>query len=278
MTTTQIPKSLLHFDRHQHAYYGRLQQLPYFQRIAPLVEQFLTQIIREGAFYIRVHLRDLPAILESGRLKSCMETHHGATNGGEEVRREVTEVLFGCRAEELLPHEYPKYGFLSQPDPVKDLYINGGMWCQYGDVSIQLRKERLFHRTTLTVGNSVNFDRCYTMVPTRVDSVKATCVCGLQHSGGKALMAPPDPVMCYLLLASWIIDKKLTLENFPVLERIAGDAPPVFDFFELQYHGSLRLDRDVERIDVRPTDNEERQMLEALLPKAEAAGVKLFID
>lgn len=277
MATQQLPKSLTCFDKHQQAYYERLQQLPYFTKIAPLVERFLTQIVRDGAFYIRVHVQDLPAILDSGKLMSCMETHHGATGGGEKVRGEVTEALFGCPAAELQPHEYPKYGFLSQADAVADLYVNGGMWCQYGDVSIQLKKDRLFHRTTLTVGDSVNFGRCFTMVPTRVDNVKATCVCGLQHDG-KALMAPPEPVLCYYLLASWILDRKITPANFPIIESIAKDAPPVFEFFELQYHGSLTLDKDVERIDVKPTDDEERKKLEALLPKAEKAGVPLFID
>lgn len=277
MTTNQVPKSLARFDKHQLSYYRRLQELPYFSKVAPLIERFLTQIISEGAFYIRVHQRDLPAILESGMLKSCMETHHGATGGGEDTRKLVTEALFGCHADDLQPNEFPKYGFLSQADAVKDLYVNGSMWCQYGDVSIQLKKERLIHRTTLTVGDSVNFGRCYTMIPTRVDCVKATCVCGMEHDG-KALMSPPDPVMCYLMLASWILEKKLTPTNFPILERIAGDAPPVFDFFELQYHGSLRIDKDVERIDVNPSDQEERDALEALLPKAKAVGVPLYIE
>lgn len=277
MTENQTPRTLARFDQHQHSYYKRLQELPYFTRVAPYIERFLTQIIAEGAFYIRVHQRDLPAILESGKLKSCMETHHGATGGGEATRRKVTEALFGCHADDLQPQEFPKYGFLSQPDAVRDLYVNSSMWCQYGDVSIQLKKERLMHRTTLTVGDSVNFGRCYTVVPTRVDNVKATCVCGLQHDG-EPLVAPPDPAMCYLMLASWIVDRKLTPDNFPMIESVASDAPPVFDFFELQYHGTLSLEKDVERIDVQPGDSEERKVLEALLPKAEAAGVPLFID
>lgn len=278
MTTPQTPRSLEFFDRHQLAYYERLQQeVPYFTKIAPLVERFLMQIVHDGAFYIRVPMADLPAILESGRLLSCVETHHGATGGGEKVRREVTEALFGCKTAQLQPADFPKYGFLSQPDAKKDLYVNGQMWCQYGDVSIQLKKERLFHRTTLTVGDSVNFGRCYTMIPTRVDHVKATCVCGLQHDG-KALMAPPEPILCYYLLASWIADRKLTPANFPTLEAVAKDAPPVFEFFELQYHGSLLLAEDVERIDVSPADEEERKTLEALRPKAEALGVPLYID
>lgn len=161
MATPQTPKSLEFFDKHQLAYYERLCQLPYFTKIAPLVERFLKQIVHDGAFYVRVHLQDLPAILETGRLMSCMETHHGTTDGGENVRRKVTEALFGCPAAGLQPHDYPKYGFLSQADAKKDLMVNGGMWCQYGDVSIQLKKERLLHRTTLTVGDSVNFARCY---------------------------------------------------------------------------------------------------------------------
>lgn len=115
------------------------------------------------------------------------------------------------------------------------------------------------------------------MIPTRVDNVKATCVCGLQHDG-KALMAPPEPILCYYLLASWILDGKLTTTNFPMIEKIDKEAPPVFEFFELQYHGPLLLAQDVERIDVQTSDDAERRMLEALRPKAEAMGVNLYIE
>ena len=271
------PKSLRTLAEHQTAYWERLQQLPYYKMVAPVVETFLKTIINHGAFYTRVHVSSLEAILESERIKSVVETGHGTTEGGVATRKETVEALFGCKAGKLLPSEFPKYGFLSQADAQKDLFVNAAMWCQYGDVSIQLKKERLFHRTTLTVGDSVNFGRCFTLVPTRVDDVKATCLCGLPHDG-KSLFNMPDPVMCYAMFASWVLERKLTVDNFPKLEDISQDAPPVFEFFELQYHGDIDITRDIERIDVIPSSPEEKEFLLELKPRFEAKGVKFFVD
>ena len=270
------PKSLRALATHQSAYQELLRQQPYYKMVAPIVEGFLRQIINHGAFYLRVHVSSLEGILESKRIKSVMETGTGATNGGKDTRREVVEALFGCNSNKLLPSEFPKYGFLSQPDAVKDLYINGGMWCQYGDVSIQLKKERLFHRTTLCVGDSVNFGRCYQLIPTKVDDVKATCICGLAHDG-EPLMKMGDPVAAYAIFAQWILEKKLTINNFPLIEEVAKDVPPIFDFFELQYHGDIDITQDVERIDVAPSSPEEKEKLEEYKKRFEAIGVKFCI-
>ena len=270
------PKSLQALAAHQSAYQELLRQQPYYKMVAPIVEGFLRQIINHGAFYIRVHVSSLEGILESKRIKSVMETGTGATNGGKETRMEAVEALFGCNANKLLPSEFPKYGFLSQSDAVKDLYINGGMWCQYGDVSIQLKKERLFHRTTLCVGDSVNFGRFYQLIPTRVDDVKATCICGLAHDG-EPLMKMGDPVAAYALFAQWILEKKLTINNFPLIEEVAKDVPPIFDFFELQYHGDIDITQDVERIDIAPSSPEEKEKLLQLKEKFERLGVKFNI-
>lgn len=275
--SNNTPKSLLCHAAHQEAYLKRLRQLPYYDLVAPIIEAFLRRIIERGAFYVRVHTSSLQPILESGFIKSATETGKGATNGGISTRREVTEALFGCDARKLLPSEFPKYGFLSQPDPALDLLVNGGMWAQYGDVSIQLNKGRLVHRTTLCVGNSVNFGHCYQLIPTRVDNVRATCLCGLSHDG-RPTVEIPNPMACYMHFAQWIVEGRLTEQNFPALERIADDAPPMFDFFELQYHGTIDIRRDVNRIDIAPSSQEEKELLETLKPRFEAVGVPLYIQ
>ncbi len=274
---TEIPRSLKTLEAYQDAYRQRLSALPYYNAVAPIIEGFLQQAVGRGAFYLRVHVSALGDILSSRSIKSMMETGTGATNGGKNTRQEVTQALFGCDASTLQPDDYPKYGFLSQPDAVKDLYVNGAMWCQYGDVSIQLKKERLMHRTTLCVGNSVNFGNCHALIPTRVDSIKATCLCGLPHGEGRSFMAPPDPMSCYILFATWILEKRLTIDNFPMIEELAKDLPPVFDFFELQYHGPISITEDVERIDVAPSSAQELEKLILLKEKFEAIGVKMYI-
>lgn len=271
------PKSLKALPSYQYAYREQLRKLPYYNMVAPVIEDFLQKIVEKGAFYTRTQVSALESILSSRRIKSVMETGTSSTNGGAQTRKEVTEALFGCRTSKLLPSEYPKYGFLSQPNAVRDLFVNAQMWSQYGDVSIQLNKECLMHRTTLCVGNSVNFGRCFTMIPTRVDDIKATCLSGLAHNG-EPLMPMSNPLLCYIIFASLVLEHKLTFDNFPELENVAVNAPPMFEFFELQFHGEIDITRDVERIDVIPSSPEERSLLEDFKQKFESIGVKFFIS
>ena len=271
------PKSLQSLAAHQAAYQAKLNRLPYYPIVRPIVEEFLKQIISYGAFYIRVKIDDLDAILQSKRIKNMMETGKGATLGGKETRMAVTEHLFGCNAKKLLPSEFPKYGFLSQPNAVRDLVVNAEMWMQYGDVSIQLKKDRLMHRTTLCVGDSVNFGRDQTLVPTRVDDVKATCICGLPQNG-KLDMQMSDPLVFYGIFANWVIKKKLTLDNFPSIDNLVEDIPPVFEFFELQYHGGIDITQDVERIDIIPSSEEEKKKMLEFKEKFAAIGVRMEVD
>ena len=271
-----MQKSLQHLAQYQADYYRRMFALPYFPQVANVIENYLRQIVDYGAFYLRVHTSALPAILASGCVKSMMETYTGATNGGVETRKEVVKILFNCDTGSMRPEDYPKFGFLSQPDAVRDFFFNGGMWCQYGAVSIQLKKERLLRRTTLCVGDSVNMGRYFTLIPTPVDSIKATCICGLEHDG-TALVAPPEPLMCYYYIATLILEKKLTHTNFPLLEAIAREGMPVFEFFELQYHGAIDLATDVERIDVEPLSAEDEKRLLALKPQFEAMGIPFHL-
>lgn len=270
-----MEKTLEYLDNYQTAYYRRLSNLPYFTQIAAVIENFLKNIIERGEFYIRVQTDVLESILESGSIKSMMETHQGTTNGGEDTRRQVTENLFGCATTTLLPADYPKYGFLSQSNARRDLMVNAHMSMQFGDASIQLDKSRLMHRTTLCVGNSVNMGNSEIMVPTRTDNVRATCITGLAHEGKRQML--PNPMAFYYYLATKIMKGELNADNFASIDRICDDSPMPIEYFELQYHGRISLKDDVKRIDVIPESQEERTMLDRLKPRFEALGIPLEI-
>lgn len=268
-------KTLEKFDSYQAAYYRRLSRLPYFPQIASVIENFLKAIVERGEFYIRVQTYVLEDILTSGSIKSMMETHRGTTNGGEDTRRQVTENLFGCDTAILEPADYPKYGFLSQADAKRDLIVNAHMSMQFGDTSIRLKKNRMIHRTTLCVGNSVNMGNSEIIVPTRTDNIKATCLTGLSHEGKRQPL--PNPMAFYYYLATKILERKLTVDNFASIDRISDDCPMPIEYFELQYHGIISLKDDVERIDVIPSSEEEKGMLNGLKPQFEAIGIPLEI-
>lgn len=273
----KYPPSLEHFDEHQQSYYERLQELKSFMLFARPIEGFLEHIIACGHFCMRRHFRALEGILQSGGLKNSIEVGGGATFGGKEVRQQVVRALFNVDPTQLKAEDYPRYGYLSGMDPDKDVIFNSEMGWHYGDVLITFKKDQLFHRTTLTVGDSVNFGRCYTMIPTRVDRVRATCLCGLEHDG-KALQKIPNPIAAYMYFASLILKKRITEKNFSELEEIASkDAPPIFEFFELQYHGPLTLE-DIERIDVLLQNDEEEQAALTLKPRYEECGIPFHIS
>lgn len=119
----QTPATLSAFNSYQDEYYRRLLQLPYFDKMAKVIEDFLYKIVSSGSFYLRVPVAALSAIIQTGRIKSMMETGKGTTNGGTETHREVVKALFGCNVDRLVPEEYPKFGYLSQADSKRDLVI-----------------------------------------------------------------------------------------------------------------------------------------------------------
>lgn len=191
-----------------------------------------------------------------------METGKGTTGGGMDTRRETVKALFGCDTDKLTPEEYPKFGYLSQADCKRDLLVNAEMCYQYGSVAFKLKKERMMHRTTLCVGDSVNYARCYNLIPTPVTRLRATCLHGLPHTDGhQSFLSLPEPLMCYIYMAGRILEKRLTTDNFPMIDRLIGDDMPCFEFFELQYHGIIDITTDIERVDCMPCYDDDKSAL-----------------
>lgn len=276
----QTPATLSAFNSYQDEYYRRLLQLPYFDKMAKVIEDFLYKIVSNGSFYLRVPVAALPAIIQTGRIKSMMETGKGTTNGGTETRREVVKALFGCNVDRLAPEEYPKFGYLSQADSKRDLVINADLCYQYGSVALKLKKERMMHRTTLCIGNSVNHARCYTLIPTKVTRLRATCLQGLPHaeaSGKQSLISLPDPLTCYMYMTMQILEPKLTADNFPSIDRLLGDEMPFFEYFELQYHGIIDICTDIERIDCIPCFDDDMSALLQAQSEFRKLGVEFYI-
>lgn len=276
----ELPASLSNHAFYQAEYLKKLNQLPYYNLAAPIIEDFLRKIIDAGAFYIRVHARDLATILETGVLKNMLETGTGATTGGPEVRLEANEALFGIDSSKLQPNQHPKYGYLSHPDPWRDSLINAGFCYQYGSVIIKLKKEELIHRTTISFGDSVNFGRFRFILPTRTNNVKATCLCGPAVPLDKyatAMLPLRNPLDCYVYVATRIAEGKLTVDNFSNIDRILGDQIPFFEHIELHYHGPLDIATCAEGLYCTAPEGEEKEAIEKAKPLAEKYGMDITI-
>lgn len=249
------PLSLSKHSSYLNEYHKRLLRYgqPYIVA-SQIIEPYLRKIVEQGAFYLRIHRETLPMVLDSKRIKSQMETGDGTTMGGPETRREVTAELFGADIRKMKKADYPKYGYLSCDDSRLELFSGGEMEYQYGNVLIKLKKERLMHRTTMTVGTSLFMGVSRHLVPTRVDDIKATCIPGVENDP-KALLNPRC-IEFYMFFAHAITSKRITTDNFYRISETLGNAITTFTCFELQYHGPLTIE-DIERIDVYSEDDDE---------------------
>lgn len=271
-----MPRTLARFDHHQERYYKQLQKQPLFNMVSVVIEEYIRQIVDKGAFCLRVQPGVLENILKDGRLRNKMELSEELYKGqNKETRKEVTRILFGQDPETLHPEEFHKYGYLTSPDMRKELIFNYSLVFQYGNVVMTLRKERMIHRTTLCFGDSLNFGACSHLIPTRTDRVKATCIPGLKHAD--SILFKMNGIELYLYIANKILSNALTVDNFINIEEITEDAPPVFQFIELHYHGLIDLKQDIERIDATVEREEDQEIFESVKPRFEALGIPFKI-
>ena len=88
------PRTLLKFDAYQDRYYRKLMQLPYFDLVHPIVEQFIRQIVAQGAFCMRVTPKVLAQILADGYIRNKMELPDENPKGeNKPIRKEVVRSM-----------------------------------------------------------------------------------------------------------------------------------------------------------------------------------------
>ena len=243
--------SLENFDKLRMNYYSRLQkEIPNFSLMGGVIKSFLDRIIKDGGFYLRMRTETLPKVISSGRIKGNMETGISTSGEGGKARVPSCAAMFGCDPEKMQPADYPKFGYLSADNHLQNLLVSEEMSTLYGGTVVKLKKENFMHRTTITIGDSLQLGRCYGLIPDRVDNVLPTCVYGLKHGSDFAYPKLPNAAVCWYYLATKIVSKTLTPENFFDMDALIGDPMPIFEFFELQYHGIIDITKDVERVDI----------------------------
>jgi hypothetical protein len=268
-----VSKTLVNFKEYQQKYYEQILKYPYMREVAFHIEKFLRDIIEDGAFYLRVHSKTLPRIIESGRIMNVMETGSSATVGGADVRRESTGVLFGVDTSTLEPQDYPKFGYLSADRISDNLISTYDMVYQYGGVVFRFKKEKLFPFTTLTVGNSMIFKSSYCLIPTLVSNPLATCIRGPVHdapAGSKPI--GKNGVDGYYFFGMKVKEKILNRGNFYDLPELLSDMFG-FDFFELQFHCPLILSECLERVDVVTEETDDPEIIKSSKEFFDRAGI-----
>ena len=269
-------RSLEHFDEYQMAYYEELRE--YFSDRTYLLDglqKFLEKAVAECEFCVRFEMRHLPNVYQDRAIRQLAEVGGGVTFGGLDRRKKVLHCLFNCRIKEMEAADYPVFGYLTKPHNGYELLFNADMAYQYGSVLCVLKKENMMDRTTMTFGDSVNFGACLRMVATRVNKILPTCFqsIGNANSNGEArIMAPPTPFWYIVNLYRAIEAGKIDLDR---LDRL----PDLFDgragceFIELQYHGGIRIDRDIKEMYGMEWDEGDAEIMKEYFPKIEELGI-----
>ncbi|MCQ2973978.1 MAG: hypothetical protein MJ211_04135 [Bacteroidales bacterium] len=236
-----------------------------------VVTDFLKKIVEASNFSMCLPIENLPKIIESDLIKNAMETgaSKGSTIGGNEVRREATENLYGELPKDLKPSDYPKFGFLSGKDLMKDLGADIDIFWHYGSVMLTFKKENLFNRTTLTVGSSLNFNESILKSPVPVWDVFPMCIKG--HAT-KMLPKPIPMFRGFDFFYDQIINGKVST-SAPNQLAINCDDVPGFENYELQFFGELRFSRDVESIHFVELAGNENEIINELKPKLDELNI-----
>lgn len=109
----------------------------------------IKEYIQKAEFRIRVSETAMQGILNSGEIWNQLQV--GTSNGAydPERRRDISDLMFRHDGD-LEDADYEKYGYLS------DGTTDAADW--YGDFDIVLKKDRMMDRTTITYGDSLDFD------------------------------------------------------------------------------------------------------------------------
>ena len=275
-----LPPSLARFQAFHDAYLGRiLADTAHFdRRLLEVVRHFLKVFADAGKLCIRVRERDVSAILDDDRVKEMVELGHGTTNGGPAVRKDVVAAAFDADVANLAPDQFPKYGYLGPESAMMDMVQCSDLGFHYGNVRFVLRRETMAARTTLCMGNGVNFGCFYFKVPTWLDHPEPTCFLSLPHhvdlmKGGVPMgKGPAHPEQAMTMFAVACLKGMLTKENFHTIGDVFEGAHG-FEFFELHYHGHLVVSRDVERVDICRWTDETPEIFKAVKPRFDRLGI-----
>lgn len=219
------------------------------KKIINVVEDFFRNLVDQSEFATCVRPEALKHIMLDNSFKTLIETGFGPTKGGKATRREVTTKLFGIDANSIRVDEFPKYGLLVSKNKVRDFVPDPDVFFHYGAVMVTFKKENLINRTTMTVGNSLDFGEYERKSPVFVNN--------------PTVIATKN----FFAFYEKIMDGSLSIE-YPNHMPAAFDNALGFDCYELQFHGPLTFTNDVDRVEYFPVhgiEPEKEAELKAML-------------
>lgn len=206
------------------------------------IESFLDKLVSSSSFITLLPVKSLLGVIETGRYRSMAELGIDKEMGGMKEREQATKVLFGSSPS--TPADWPKYGMLSSKDKYAQLLQDGDAFFRYGSAVITWKRENLIDRTTMTIGSSLDFGQFMVKCPTFLDKCSVVALQGTNYFGGRTMIPTRRSVAAF---AEKISSGSLSLNPSSIADAFDGELG--YENYELQIHGTLRLDRDVEEIE-----------------------------
>ena len=241
-----------------------------FDKQVSIAETFLKKAVDSCDFCMCMRPESFEQALKDNEIKEMFEIGHGATVGGIRTRRKALKQLYDLNSEQYPIKEMPKYGLLVGKQKYHDLIQDPDVFYHYGIIMLTFKKERLLHRTTMTVGSSLQFDESLLKTPTFVTDPKFICIKGV----------PKDPMSSdgFFLGVSYFVNHLINLNKLSpdMPNRMADLADGIsgFENFELQYFGKITISDDVKEVCYMPLGGEEEEQIERLKPLLAQYGLE----
>ena len=232
-------------------------------------ESFLRKAVKCCDFCMCMPIEYFEKALKENEIKEMFETGHGATIGGKSTRREAMQQLYSLDSTRYSIKEMPKYGLLVGKNRCADLINDPDVFYHYGAVMITFKKERVIHRTTLTVGSSLQFKESLLKTPTFADDPKFISIKGWPKSPALT----HDRVFNGLsFFAQHLVGQKKLSPDLPNKMAELSEWFPGFENFEIQIFGKLTFSDDVEKIEYLPFSEDDEKRIQRLKPRMAKYG------
>lgn len=243
-----MQKTLLSFQKYLDEFYEKRCVEINNAHIIETIENFLKELVEKNDFCILMSEQALDSWKKDNRYKTQVETNIGTTMGGKEARVEITKQLFNCDTQNLLNSDYPKYAMLCGKDKELQFMLDSDPLFRYGNAVVTLKKENLLERTTMTLGSSTSFMAGFEYKrPCFVQAPKVSCLPGTNYQAKNKIEFDSKNIATIFYKAIQAEVMKVT--NPASLIRVF-EGTDGFEIFELQIHGELLFDTDVEKVEI----------------------------
>lgn len=258
------------FKVYQTEFYAkRMKELQGLDDKVAMVNGYLASLVANCGFTTFASVSALSGIVKSGSYLTMQELGFEKRVGGSKERTAAITALFNEEPQAV--SDYPKYAMLTDKDIFGHLLKDSDPLYHYGPVLIFWKKDNVLKRTTMTIGSSFNFGECFFKCPTFVDACTITGLHGNSYRGYSTHLSTRDSLTQF---AQRI--ENGTLTGAASLAD-AYDGEVGFEDYELQIHGNLSLDEDVEGVGYFSMGSDEDDRLFASLKEQlTQKGIKAF--